>query len=223
MTRTIPLRLAVAAVLTAAALTPLHAQIAAPPDDSITLEIWSIEDRIIHGDTPVEERLLREARYTLSGMIYGWDFSYIPAHRARGVERYFQLEPVGSISWGDPRLRLRDLRGVRESLYGQIDYRLSPADLQRRRAWRDLRAARAGGMGSAVLQQGLPGKLQAVEEAIHAALLAHLREVAPNRPREVRGSLALERPPRIRTVSGTYEAQVSVLIIVDEIQDYTVF
>lgn len=219
-----------AAVLLSAALLVvapvLRAQTPAPPapyNGEITLEIWSIEDTIIHGDRPAEERLLREAQYTLSGMIYGWNFVYTPEYADRGVARFFELEPVAGIAWGDPRLSLRAAQGGENTLYGQIDFRLSPNDLARLEGWNDLSIARSVGMGSAPLQQGLAGKLTAVEEAIHQAIRDYLRSVTFNRPREVVGSVILEQPPRVRTVSGRYEAQVRVRIRIDEIVEYRVF
>ncbi|MEX2445028.1 MAG: hypothetical protein WD492_15610 [Alkalispirochaeta sp.] len=205
------------------------AQTPAPPapfDGEITLEVWAIEDRIIHPDTSAEERLLREAQYVLSGMIFGWDFVYTPEFAARGVARYFELESVGEIAWGDPRLQLRDLRDSRNrdsAIHGQIDFALSESDLQRLEAWRAMDTERSGGLGSAPLLEGLPGKLEAMEAAIHQAIRDHLRGTTFNRPREVVGSVVLDRPPRVRTVSGTYEAQVRVLIRIDEVVEYQVF
>jgi hypothetical protein len=221
----LPVPILVATVLLAVTAV-LPAQTPAPPapfNGEITLEIWSIDDTIIHGDRSAEERLLREAQYTLSGMIYGWNFVYTPEYADRGVTRYFALEPVAGIPWGDPRLSLRAVQGGENTLYGQIDFRLSPTDLSRLDAWNDLAVARSVGIGGAPLQQGLTGKLTAIEEAIHQAIRDYLRSVTFNRPREVVGSVILERPPRIRTVSGTYEAQVRARIHIDEIVEYRVF
>ena len=214
------------AVLIALVASAGRAQTPSPPEPYqgvITLEVWSIEDRIIHGDTPAEERLLREAQYTLSGMIYGWDFVYTPEYAARGVQRYFELTRVGEIAWGDPRLAIRDLRDRENTLYGQIDFTLSQTDLQRLHAWRSMDSERSGGIARTPLQQGLPGKEQAIEDAIHQAIRDYLRGVTFNRPREVVGAVLLERPPRVRTVSGSYEAEVHVRIRIDEIVEYRVF
>lgn len=216
-------------VLLVIATTAVSAQTPAPPapfDGEITLEVWAIEDQIIHPEEPAEERLLREAQYVLSGMIYGWDFVYTPEYAARGVARYFELEPLGEIAWGDPRLVLRDLRDSRNrdsSIHGQIDFALSESDMQRLRAWRAMETERSGGMARSPLQEGYPAKIEAIEEAIHQAIRDYLRGTTFNRPREVVGSVVLDRPPRVRTVSGSYEAQVRVLILIDEVVEYQVF
>ncbi|MCG8478125.1 MAG: hypothetical protein MI724_03445 [Spirochaetales bacterium] len=202
------------------------AQTATPPapyDGIITLEIWSTDDRLIHGDEPVERRLLQEARYILAGLIHGWEFVYVPEYPARGVERIFELVPLGGVEWGDPRLTVRDLLDERTTLYGQLDYRLSDVDLARVRRWRNLGAARSVGSGSAPLLLGLAGKEQSIEEAIHRAIRDYLRNRSFNRPREATGLVVLAEPPTVRTVAGTYEARVSVLIHLVEVLEYRVF
>ncbi len=202
------------------------AQTATPPapyDGVITLEIWSTDDRIIHGEESVERRLLQEGRYTLSGMIHGWEFVYVPEYPARSVERLFELTPLGEIAWGDPRLTVRDLRDERTTVYGQLDYRLSEVDRARVRRWRNLTAVRSDGFGSAPLLLGLGGKEQSIEEAIHRAIRDHLRSRSFNRPREATGLVVLAEPPDVRTVAGTYEARVSVLVHLIEVVEYRVF
>lgn len=180
-------------------------------------------DRIIHNEDPVERRLLEEARYTLGGMIHGWEFVYVPEYPARGVERLFELTPLGEVAWGDPRLAVRDLRDERVTVYGQLDYRLSEADLARVRRWRNLGAARSVGSGSAPLLQGLAGKERSIEDAIHRSIRDHLRSRSFNRPREATGLVVLAEPPDVRTVAGTYEARVSVLVHLVEVLDYLTF
>jgi hypothetical protein len=218
------------ALLTAALLvgtgSGVSAQTPVPPErwgDHLTLEVWSIADRIIHGDEPVEDRLLREARYTISGMIYGFEFVYTPEYPARKVDRYFTLEPTGQIPWGDTRLHLRDLRDERTTLYGLIDYELSENDRIRLRSWRNSDVERAAGHGAAPLLDGLDGKIAAIEDAVHHALREHLRDRYFNRPREVTGTVVLREPPRIRTRSGMYEAQVLLYIHIRDVREYLAF
>lgn len=206
---------------------PVAAQTPTPPrpyDGGITLEVWTTEDRIIHSDesTP-EQRLLREAQYTLSGIIYGWDFSYTPADRRRRVAERFELEWIGQVRWGSPGLRVRDLRAIEGSLYGQIDYTFCPTEQARIDQWSSLSTARASGMGSGDLLDGTVGKTTAIENAVHHAMREYLRSRYPNRPREATGTVALAGPPRIRTVTGEYEARVTIAIDLHEVRDYLVF
>ncbi len=69
--------------------------------------------RIEPGPYPIpvdvaEKTLLEQARVLLSGMVYGWSFSYIPGDKARRVEESFVLTPLAQIPWGSPRLRVTE-------------------------------------------------------------------------------------------------------------------
>lgn len=195
-----------------------------PYDGGITLDIWTTEDRIIHGEesTP-ERRLLEEARYTLSGLIYGWDFSYTPRDPQRQVSERFDLAPISQVPWGSPGLRVRDLRALEGTLYGQIDYTFSPNEIAHLSQWNSFATARSSGTGNGPLLDGAGGKIRAIENGIHQAVREYLRGRFPNRPREVTGAVALARPPRVRTVSGEYEATVTVVIDIRDVRDYLTF
>ncbi len=204
----------------------MTAQTPVPPEpwgDRLTLELWASTDKIIHGELSTEERLLKEGQYTISGMIFGFDFVYIPEYAARKVERYFDLTPIESIPWGDPGLRLREVRYEETTMYGLMDYTLSETDRIRLRSWQNTDRDQTEGIGHAPLLDGYEGKIAAIEDGIHYAIRDHLRGRYLNRPREVTGTVVLRRPPRIRTVHGEYEAQVSVYIVIRDVSAYTTF
>lgn len=214
-----------AALLTAPLLLP--AQTPTPPrpwEGGITLELWTTEDSIFHADgsTP-ERRILEEARYTLSGLIYGWDFSYTPGDPQRAVTERFDLISVAEVAWGGPGLRVRDLRAVEGTLHGQIDYAFSRTEQARLAQWSSFATARSTGIGSMSIMDGTAGKVGSIERAIHRAVREYLRSRYPNRPREVTGQVALAGPPRIRMVAGDYEALATVAIEIREVRDYLNF
>jgi hypothetical protein len=205
----------------AAAQTPTPPR---PYEGGITLELWTTEDRIIHGEeTTPEQRLLREARYTLSGIIYGWEFSYVPGDQARRVAEWFELDPIAEVPWGSPGLSVRDLRALEGTLHGQIDYTFSRIERAHLSQWSSFTSSRGSGSGSGPLLDGLPGKIEAIEAAIHHAVREYLRSRYPNRPREVTGRVALLGPPRVRAAAGEYHARVTIAIEVREVLDYEVF
>jgi hypothetical protein len=189
----------------------------------LSIEVWSIDDTIIHGDSPPAERLLREARFSLSGQVFGWDFVYTPAHPARNVSRDYRIEPVAQFAFGDPRLRIRDVRNEFNLLYGQVEYELSAPDQRRYAAARSLEAVRSAGVGRVPIIEGLAGKQRSIELALIDAIREHLRRRSANRPRRVSGTIRLERPPRVTRVSGNYESHVRALIVFERIEPYRVF
>lgn len=168
-------------------------------------------------------RVLEEASLAFSAMVYGWDFDYEVGSKARGLEETFSLVPRGTIEAGDPSLRATDAESEGSKLYVWIDYRLDPLQERRRSAWDSPDAKPAQGTGSAPLAQGHAGKIRALEESARAAVLAYLRGVERNRPKEARGSLALAAVPRFWVNSGRWVAAARFLLVMDEVVPYRVF
>lgn len=181
------------------------------------------------GDTyPLDQEravrmLLEEARYVFGGMIYGFDFRYVPADRRRGVGREFDLEPVAEISFGDPRLSVVATRVDDMRLIGTLEYRT--ADFQRSRlaGWMSADVPSVGAEGEEPYWRGYDARIPAIENGIRQAVRAQLRKMTDNKPREARGSLVLLGSPRVYVRSGAYRARVDVKIKVDEIRPYEVY
>ncbi|WP_455382967.1 hypothetical protein [Salinispira pacifica] len=191
----------------------------------------SAELRPLVPDTPepptreqVVRLLLEEARFTLSGMIYGFDFVYTPSDPVRKVAESFDLKPVAELPWGDPRLTVIDTRTEEKQLFVRFAYR--PADFQSMRleGWHSSALAHATGLGtSSYLAGPSKGRPASVREAIKNAIREHVRQRVYNRPREIRGSLALLDAPRIIVQGGDYQATVRIALEVSKVVPYTVF
>lgn len=194
------------------------------PWEIITLDIWTIDDTIIHGtESRPERRLVQEAQFTLSGMMFGWDFAYTPGQIARNLPESFDLTPIATVPIGAPGLAVRQSRRVEEKVYGLIDYHLSAEERQHVSRWLSITGHTSRGNGVGDLMEGWPGKQQAVEVALKHAVREHLRQRYPNRPLDAEGSVRLTHPPRIVAVSGQYQATVRVMVVVREVREFQVW
>ncbi len=79
------------------------------------------------------------------------------------------------------------------------------------------------GRGRASMFAGTGAKYDAVAEAAKEAIRIHLRSRILNKPKEVRGSVALTGAPYIIIDAGEYVAKVEVRIDVDEIIPYRMY
>jgi hypothetical protein len=167
--------------------------------------------------------LLEEARYVFGGMIYGFEFRYVPSDRRRGVSREFELTPIAEIRFGDPRLSVLSTRVDDMRLIGRLEYRT--ADFQRSRlaGWMSAAVASVAAEGEEPYWMGHDARVPAIENAIRQAVRTRLRSVTDNKPREATGSVLLLEAPRIYVKSGAYRARVDVKIRVDEIRAYSVY
>ena len=236
MTRSHPLitRLATAALLAVLPFlaAPARAQSAGgePDDPILTIEVWSELDPLVAdgGARPVPrevaiERLLDEASYVLSGMIYGFVFRYVPADPGRRVAEEFELDPYATVVRGDPRLEVFQTWVEDDRLYARVFYSVDEAQSGWYRGWRSAANSSSAGVGVAPFVLGPTVKPQAITDAIRMAIRNHARELEFNRPQEIAGAVLLSSAPTVGIRDGNYEASVTVLLQIDSITRYHVF
>jgi hypothetical protein len=214
-------------LLISSGLQRLHAD---APDRLFTRPWIELEPlvRIGPGPYPVpldvaEKTLLEEARVLLSGMVYGWTFSYTPGDKARRVEENFVLAPIAQIPWGHPRLRVIETEASETRLWARVLYSLDDEESRRRASWDSNVAALATGRGTAALQHGAAARREALESAVRDAIRRSLDTRYLNKPREITGELVLWTDPLVVARSGTYTTTATVKLMVRELIPYRVY
>ena len=137
-------------------------------------------------------RALQEAAMFFSAQIYGWSFHYDIGERARGIKEEFDLEALGEIRWGDPRLFVTHAKFENRILSVWMDYR--PTDTQRRRLemWKmgSIRTAQAIGYGPpggpVEISDWLTIKKEALEDSARAGYVPCFRAANGTGPRKQR-------------------------------------
>ena len=164
------------------------------------------------------EVLLDDARWAFSGMIYGFEFTWIPGARARGVEEVLLIEPLGLLPWGDSRMKIVDVVDENGFLYVRLRY--SPDEIQQSRlvGW-DSRAYPVA-VGSGEVRAVSSSRREAMEQAIKESVRAWLRAREFNRPREVTGKIAFTDFPLTGLRADNIRAAVSVRMILDPLRHY---
>ncbi len=208
----------------------LAAPLADAGAEQLLIAEFSAETRPLIVETPepptkeqIVRSLLEEARFTFSGMIYGFDFVYTPGDPLRKVADAFDLKPVAELRWGDPRMRVLDTRTESDLFFARITYRLADFQLPRWQGWQSNSLEHASGLGASSYLKGPTSRHAAVVEAIKNAIREHVRQRVYNRPREIRGSLALLESPHIIVREGNYEATVRIALDVKAVEPYTIF
>lgn len=168
-------------------------------------------------------RVLELARYTASGMLYGFVFEYRPSDRARNVEEYFSLVPERIIDWGDSRLRISQDLGDWLRMDLEFAYDLSTQQRSFRQAWLAASVPDAQGRGRASILLDAAGYLEAIEDAVRVGIRSHAQGLTQDKPALVSGRILFREAPRVIVDSGDYQAQASFKIMVEEIKHYRVF
>ncbi|HTX73515.1 MAG TPA: hypothetical protein VMC79_11865 [Rectinemataceae bacterium] len=168
-------------------------------------------------------RIMDEAAWVYSGMIWGFQFSYTPYDKLRGIPERFDLVSLGSLKTDDPRLTMG---ASREDSTGSIAFvRYSPIPEEEARVlsygaepWRS-----SQGIGRADYLLGSSGHRAAYEDGLRVAVRSLLQLLEPNKPRLVRGRVVFERVPTMGLIDGFYTSQVRVRVEVSEILRYEVY
>lgn len=220
------------AVLAVALLVCVATTTSAQTDDDpiLVIEVWSELDPLVAdgGERPVPrevavERLLEEATFVLSGMIYGFSFRYVPADPARDVDEVFELEPHAIIVRGDPSLEVFQTWVDEGRLYARIFYTVHGEQSSWYRGWQSAANAVSTGVGTAPFVSGPSVKPEATRDAIRVAIRNHARRLEFNRPQLVTGAVLISRPPEVGVREGNYEARVSVRLQIDSIERYEIY
>jgi hypothetical protein len=175
------------------------------------------------------KRALEEAAMFFSAMLYGWSFEHEIGERARQIPEKFELEALGSIAWGDSRLRVTDARLEGAQFFMWVDYRLNEDQIRRMRIWRSgtIRSSHAlgyGPVGGAVeIGDWMGIKKTALEDAARASVRAILQAGERNRPKHARGYIALDSFPVYRLSSGRWQVSARFRVEITEIIPFSVY
>jgi len=168
-------------------------------------------------------RLLEEAQFVISGMIYGYRLEYTPLDRSRGVSEVFHADPVATIPWGDPALRVLDTWMRGNKFFARIRYDLSSDQMLRLRFWNSGVHASASASAEAALSLGYLGRIEAHRQAIKQAFRDYLRSIEPNKPRVATGRVVLAEAPISAVSAGGYRSTVRIRIDLEDLHPYGAF
>jgi hypothetical protein len=169
-------------------------------------------------------------------MIYGWSFSYETGERARRTAEDFDLEPLGTVAFGDAGLFVTDAN-IRDSRFSVwADYRLTESQKRRMGMWRAGGVRNLQAAGYAPLSAGpeasadtaepsnwITMKSAALEDAARTGIRAMLRSGERNRPKEARGFIALAEFPRYYIDAGQWAVSARFRVEITEIVPFAAY
>jgi hypothetical protein len=171
---------------------------------------------------PIQE-LNDLARFVMSGMVYGWKFSYTPSDRARKVAEFFELIPIKEIEKNDPRFSLIEITPAYPRLESWAVVILDEPLKRRENYWSSVVFKTSDGRGSGERTAETQGIKTAYTEAVKNAIRGSAQRQVLNKPKEIRGEVQLRDNPRLFAEAGQFVADISVRINIQEIVPYTTF
>jgi hypothetical protein len=180
-------------------------------------------------DQSFYELALEETALSFSAMIYGWSFDYEPGDRARGLAENLNLQALGSIQTDAPRLSVDSAKrdGLDFSMWS--DYKLNTTQRNRIKSWNaagsiEIQAEGQGALtGNAGNTARVHVKAAALEDAARAAIRARLKTVESNRPRRVKGKIALAGFPICGIENGKWAVKARFRLVLDKAAPYVLY
>lgn len=173
-------------------------------------------------DYPID-RIRELAPYLVNGMVYGWDFVYVPSDKARGVDEYFEIisknpgdDITQSIQYSSP--------WIEDNKFNcWVNYKRTNVQVTSYNLWASIRNPVIHGRGFGPLADGFTGIEKATQEAVKNAIREHYRTKYKNKPKEITGSVLLRKTPTLGIDQGRYAINLDFFLEYGRIKQYTQF
>ena len=173
-------------------------------------------------DYPV--KAIREvAPFLISGMVYGWEFTYTPSDKLRGVEEYIEIKEIVDFSLAS-RLITYSSPWIQDNrLNCWCEFTRTAHKIQNYNLWASIKNPVTHGRGNGSLTEGFEGIRTAATEAVKDSVRNYYRSVIKNKPKEIRGKVLIRDIPSIGIVSGQYIINLDFFLECGKILEYSVF
>jgi len=173
---------------------------------------------------PAREALQDIAQFLLSGLSYGWKFSYTPSDKARAVKEVFEMDMiVGDYKLDKLKIRYKDVSVKYPYVHSWVEYPLHKDEVSGHAMWAALKFKTIKGRGTGERKDELKGVKTAYTNAIKDAIMKYAKKTVKNRPKCLVGEVLLKSSPRLFCASGLFKAEVELFINIREVIPYTAF
>ena len=168
-------------------------------------------------------RLKTLAPFIIGGMVNGWNFSYTPSDKLRGVEEYMDFSPVRELGEAEQNIAYAKPWVEEGKVYCWAEFTRTEPMIRNYYLWASITNDTVHGTGYGKISDGFDGIRDAVRDAIKDAVRAYFRTKVKNKPKEIRGRVLLRREPLIGIDAGRYKVQLDFFLETDKILPYTQF
>ena len=173
-------------------------------------------------DFPISQ-MKKIAPFIINGMVYGWNFVYVPYDKARGVEEYLEITEIvsadvirGGINYASPWISENNLNCWAE-------YTRTDSQIQSYNLWASIQNPVIAGIGYGSVEKGFEGIEEAARESLKSAIRNHYRKTIKNKPKEITGSVLIRKFPTLGIDSGRYVINLDFFLECGKILEYSVY
>ena len=172
-------------------------------------------------------RIKETVPFLIEGLVYGWKFTYVPSDKARGVEEYFEIEPVQKLADGQKNdggtIEYSSVWIENNRFNCWVDFTRTDHQVQIYNLWSSIQNPTIQGRGYGDLSKGFEGIKEAAQDALKNAVRDYYRNLVKNKPKEITGSVLLRKTPLLGIDSGRYVINLDFFLEWGTIEEYTQF
>ena len=178
-------------------------------------------------EEPVFAHDVREMKkitpFLLGGMVYGWEFDYTPYDKARGVKEFFEFKEIRPFDNEKKFIKYEDPWFDESKVHCWVSFERSDAMVNSYNHWADIKNPRILGLGGGSVSKGFEGIQEAAENALKDAVRTYFRKILRNKPKQITGSVLVNKVPAILIKSGNYQMQLDFFLQTGDIVEYSQF
>lgn len=153
----------------------------------------------------------------LSGMVYGYRFTYKVENKVNNRKGFFDLEPVARLKNDDFNLTLRQFSESPLMIKVQAQYRLNDQQKVYIQAFKSSIAVMSQGSSTDSWVGDWDIRLSVYEDAIRDGVLNAARKKYKSRPHYLKGRILLAESPNFSVIEGQWRAVLKIHIIFDSV------
>lgn len=196
---------------------PLWAELDAYPELAEAQDLQSEQY-----DYPIK-RIRQIAPFLVEGMVYGWEFSYTPYDKSRGVEEYLEINEIVPSENFLKFITFSSVWLENERMNCWITFERNESQIQNYNLWNSIKNPAIHGRGYGKLSDGFDGIKTAACEALKNAIREHYRAIIKNKPKVITGKVLIKDIPTIGIDNGKYVINLDFFLEYDKIVEYKVF
>ena len=196
---------------------PLWAELDAYPESEQAANINSEQYEF-----PIN-RMHEVAPFIINGMVYGWNFVYVPSDKARGVEEYFEVTEITDSEVTKNKINYTSPWIENNKLNCWVEYERTEAQVQNYRLWTSIKNPVISGLGYAAVEKGFDGIEEAAKDSLKTAIRDYYRSIIKNKPKEINGSVLIRNLGALGIDSGRYVINLAFFLECGKIIEYSVY
>lgn len=171
-------------------------------------------------DFPIRQ-IKQVAPFFIGGMVYGWNFSYTPSDKQRGVEEYFEFTEVMPLGNAEKRINYSSPWIEDGLLNVWVNFSRDEQMARNYSLWSSINNPHIRGRGYGRVSDGFDGITTAARNALKESIREYFRGRIKNKPKRIDGSVLIICEPELGITSGQYVVQLDFFLETSRIVTYT--